>query len=134
MIKASELRIGNFVIWNSDDHTEHAKIAMIAREEVAFSCGDAGLINEIEGIPLTNEWLTKLAFRRKEKFEFYLELLAIEDSVVNGWVVCQFDQVDGKGHILQNLSIRYVHQLQNLFFALTGKELILQTNKNNIRT
>lgn len=50
-MKVSELRIGNWVKWNGEDHQENALIASICKEEVGFKCGDYGLIETIDGIP-----------------------------------------------------------------------------------
>lgn len=44
---------------------------------------------------------------------------------VEDWELCsvRLDVDDGENGLEIRLDIRYVHQLQNLYFALTGEEL-----------
>jgi hypothetical protein len=70
--------------------------------------------NECQPIPLTEEWLEKFGF---------------EYSDLNGdsglWKIPPF-QIYGKYNQFiydYRLDVNYVHQLQNLYFALTGQEL-----------
>ena len=74
----------------------------------------------IKPIPLTEDWLIKLGF-----FEKY-------GSCYNRWNIKLFTLIDSedddgnlKGEFIFNgtLEVKYVHQLQNLYFALTGAEL-----------
>ena len=80
-----------------------------------------------EGVPLTSEWLEKFGFR--DNYEC--------DDGVFGWILKGFIYInEGQiryefhGHMLLNreAEIKHVHQLQNLYFALTGKELNEKTN------
>ena len=81
----------------------------------------------IGGIPLTEEWLLKFGFERfrgmYKPFELpgnYNPSFQITDEKTNGnEIVYLTDCDDGR---IGN-PILYVHQLQNLYFALTGKEL-----------
>ena len=41
------------------------------------------------------------------------------------WVVALFDKIDGKGFVLHDRHIKYVHELQNLYYEFKGKELII---------
>jgi len=108
-MKASELRIGNYVI-------EKGKIKPIH----SVSNHNAKDYSKIEPIPLTEEWLVKFGFKKNEKNRFILmegdvDILFNED--LNGWTC------DGI-----NFSINmteYVHKLQNIYFALTGEELTI---------
>lgn len=123
-MKVKELRIGNWVLWNGPIEKEEALVAMIAREEVSFECGDSGLITELEPIPITGERLLKLGF------EFVFPPMGAIWSVYkrngisirdpyNKWEVvlgCQHC-----GH--RNIKVDYIHQIQNLYFALTGLEI-----------
>ena len=79
----------------------------------------------IEPIPLTEEWLLKFGFERFEN-EYYHSYKEVEICVQfypfsvglcrrNDWAF-----LDRYEHI------QYVHQLQNLYFALTGNELELK--------
>lgn len=115
-MKATELRIGNYV-W--DDYSGEMIVSEIDSKgwvslrknlnlpEGAFKAGT------IESIPLTEEWLLKFGF----------------ESLLNGAGYVKKGTEIGYNHngfyiITSGLKIEYVHQLQNLYFALTGTELI----------
>jgi len=72
-------------------------------------------VKAIKPIPLTEEWLTKFGFKKDDGF-------FNKDGV---WLTPDFG-LDG---INPFKPIKYVHQLQNLFFAITGEELTLE-NEN----
>lgn len=80
---------------------------------------------EIEGIPLDSSWLERAGFdknRRKEIStidDIQIELITPGSSIDFIEVYLRWDYVR---HYLTN-KVQYVHQLQNLYFALTGKEL-----------
>lgn len=108
-MKANELRLGNLVAYEPtiDDW-----------EEIIVKCGNI-IQCEISPdsfipIPLTEEWLLKFGFE-KVGFQFIkdgIELFPIRDLYYRGNFPIKSD-------------IKYVHQLQNLYFALVGKELKL---------
>ena len=119
MINANELRIGNYLIAQEPEHNGKA-----------FAI-DAGDILEIRKgtntykyatIPLTPEILEKCGFRWYDN-EWY----EIKDKVhlsvsVEGAGYIYF----GKGEYLFKSNIKHLHQLQNLYFALTNNELNIQ--------
>ena len=66
-------------------------------------------------IPLTEEWLLKFGFEWKIQHQgFHNGAFKIEEEYKKGY---RFYIGNEK------ISIQYVHQLQNLYHALTGKEL-----------
>jgi hypothetical protein len=126
MIQPQELRIGNYVKHNNewsyrDDNTD----AFQWNENDWYALGEGTLFLEnVEPIPLTEKWLLDFGFT-KSIAEYRLKIsndtytaIVIDnrfDSMINNdgqW--CFFDA-----------NIKYVHQLQNLYFALTNKELKL---------
>lgn len=123
-MKVSELRLGNLVNWGvnivpvKSIHTEsvlknEVRVYIELNEKLQNYCLD---ITEIEPIPLTKEWLLKFGF--KEHAISYYNLNDIIISYANtGLHEYRVRDV--------NVIIKYVHQLQNLYFALTGEELIL---------
>ena len=123
-MNANELRINNWVGWNGPSHYENALVSAISKDEIFFKCGDSGLINEIEPIPLTEEWLLKFGFEKIiGKIDIY------EKDRLRIWLgsrgrsLCYLIEEDTtSAHYIPN-SIEYVHQIQNLYFALFGKEL-----------
>jgi hypothetical protein len=114
-MKATELRIGNLVY---DNLGGTLKIKGISLESD---------LSHIKPIPLTEEWLLKFGFI-KENFHYVIDKDKYHTfSILIGIISFPFIKSNDKV-ISENFSfygIKYVHQLQNLYFALTGKELIL---------
>jgi hypothetical protein len=109
-LKANELRIGN---WHWGDGNP---IQITAKDILDLS--DDPQDDFYQPIPLTEEWLLKFGFEKNKNNRFVLltgdvDILFTED--LDGWVC------DGINFSVNCLS--YVHQLQNLYFALTGEEL-----------
>jgi hypothetical protein len=110
-MKAKELRIGNWVNNGEQlDYVIDTSSMMDLMNEAQVNEGLTGL----KPIPLTEEWLLKFGF---------------EYSDLNGdsglWKIPPF-QIYGKYNQFiydYRLDVNYVHQLQNLYFALTGEEL-----------
>ena len=121
-MKASELRIGNY--YNQFENTEKVSWSTLKTLEESTTeqlwC---------KPIPLTDEWLLKFGFEKDG------------DSFIygNGWLIVDFPTVHYSFDIWtfnENYpttsdwteipsNIEYVHQLQNLYFALTNEELKL---------
>jgi len=115
-MKANELRIGNkFILPNGE-------IGTISYHEIRLMSISLDPIN-YKPIPLTEEWLLRFCFK-KVRYEKYahekLDKLKAYPHVIK----------DGYGFYIQGAytlpNIKYVHQLQNLYFALTGEELKIQ--------
>jgi hypothetical protein len=107
MIK--ELRIGNYV-------KIHGKPTQMELSDFNFD----PLF--IKPIPLTEEWLLKFGFDKNENGLFKLfnesEVPILLNEDLNGWTC------DGINFSINGT--QYVHQLQNLYFALTGEELTIK--------
>lgn len=115
-MKASELRIGNLV----QDKTGNVKT--ISGDTIAEIDGfDDRLL--IEPIQLTEEWLLKFGFNERliDKKHNVLQYFINSFEVVNIRNIFYF-------HYPNTISVESVHQLQNLYFALTGKELEYDQN------
>ena len=101
MIKASELRIGNLVSKNGEwFETDFITINMA---------------HNYEPIQLTTEILVRCGFEDDKKE--MIRRLRGNDFVLDGY------SNDYNGFYLGRID--YLHQLQNLYFALTGEELIV---------
>lgn len=129
-MKANELRVGNLISHNKTtqevisiftyiDNTPTLMCAPFERETE---------ITEFEPIPLTEEWLGKFGFvlqtddsdepdnlcktfwsiPTKDYFNF--------DSEFNSFIHCG----------MELCRVDFIHQLQNLYFALTGEELTIK--------
>lgn len=116
MIDKKDLRIGNWV----DIFTD---LNMAGKKSVrtgAIRDGAELDKKEFEGIPLTPEILEKCGFIKSETNEFYVNnALWLEATPLVTPIYC--DGTGFKRYIGRH--IKYVHQLQNLYYALTGEEL-----------
>lgn len=132
-MKANELRIGNWVFdkLNKVSQIEHiSKDGEIKYSTILYEYDGASYIDidTAKPIPLTEEWLLKFGFEiNPEKI--------IDDKETNEYRCNDFTMVIQNGkfyatnggiELISELSIEYVHQLQNLCFALTGEELIMK--------
>ena len=77
------------------------------------------------GIKLTDEWLIKFGFMKDDNGIYwidleveYLELIPTKKDWLPRYV-----QIVGLESGVKLRIIKFVHQLQNLFFVITGKEL-----------
>jgi len=109
-MKAEELRINN---WVKDENGPY-QIKGEHLDEDNFPT-----IQTWE-IPLTEEWLLKFGFENWDKNKWVDSNSVLTISKNDDNFLCLINQRD--------VDILYVHQLQNLYFALTGKELTLKDN------
>jgi hypothetical protein len=120
MIKANELRIGNYILINGSI----VRIGYGVIQDVYQK--NKGIRNQYlntlthEPIPLTPEILEKAGFKFYEKSEMYekddfMDLHILYDNA--GYCIKDYELNIWSPNIL------YLHQLQNLYFALTGEEL-----------
>jgi len=117
-MKAQELRLGNII---SRMHDINEPVIEIV-DMFTIDWINRNPNNETyKPIPLTEEWLLKFGFEKKgkriSKGWFYLW-----DE--NGIVV--FALAEMQDYTGCYLKIKYVHQLQNLYYALTGEELCIK--------
>lgn len=102
-MKATELRIGNW---------------FIQYDEPEQFDGDFYHLSDIKFIPLTEEWLLKLGFKEvSDRIYVKNYHYGYEFGITNYFVI-----KNGK-HFIRYKHIKYIHQLQNLYFALTNEEL-----------
>jgi len=136
-MKANDLRIGNLVL-ALIGKTEYTKevVKTIFSYGINSNYGDAKyLYDEIKPIPLTEEWLLKFGFF-VENYDYSIPIsecctvwlkLIPQDEECTVYSVCA-TQID-EDELDQNAflsDISYVHQLQNLYYALTNQELTIQ--------
>jgi hypothetical protein len=132
-MKASELRIWNLVNYE----TERESVTMeITYEYIRLIHNGA---NKFKPIPLTEEWLLKLGFKNdgtKEDNEFYSkEILGDNKSTykifirindgISDCLISEKISYSESEHVIVPKFVKHVHQLQNLYFALTNEELTL---------
>jgi hypothetical protein len=120
-MKANELRTGNWylstkfqvpVICGVDDFYE---IYTRADGSAEYTVDDI-----FQPLPLTEEWLLK--------FKWY-KIMSLDKRFV--FADIEYYSISADGSLYFNdaytcTDIKYVHQLQNLYFALTGEELTIK--------
>ena len=116
----TELRIGNWV------KTIEGEIQIQNGWEI-----DEG--NETHPIPLTEEWLERFKFNQFDDSDFFIPLGSDKSLIlmnVRGYWYPRIQQEAEMSHqYIQEVNLNYikhVHQLQNLYFALTGEELTIK--------
>lgn len=128
-MKATELRIGNWVYTcrpNSGMLAQVQGITIFEEIEFCHSQFIEGFkmpMKHIMGTPITEEWL--LSFGFEKKIETTHSLGYAKDYPVYSLSGFTYNGIQAawwyKG--LLEKQPEYVHQLQNLYFALTGQEL-----------
>lgn len=110
-MKSNELRIWNWLSWDGD----YAQWNLYNFKDLEFT--DSYI--EAEPIPITEEWLFKFGFEKSE----YLE--NIYKYKIYNVSLDKFGDLHFYFFGIHDCSrkIKYVHELQNLYFSLTGQEL-----------
>jgi len=140
-MKASELRTGNLIYFLDDRKLSIKKICTIGQipdaetmkvkaDRYFIGFLDSGFWMDFKDgkfkpIPLTNEWIKNFGFTESEAigvfFSGKIDLERISSD--QGYGVSIHEEPIG-------LEINYVHQLQNLYYSLTGEELTLNNEDN----
>lgn len=131
-MEAKELRKGNIVQNDVLDIFKKGFINIEARHifEIAVKESAQGYDNYVDffkPIPLTEEWLFKFGFQKDLNWKisldnfYFLELMRIGEEYS-----AFHEKKPSEEYAHKLVRVKYVHQLQNLYFALTGEELQLQ--------
>jgi hypothetical protein len=115
MIQANELRIGN---WVRSNLTERE--FQITAEDIVYINIDPSVVSPI---PLTEERLLEFGFKDNSIMIDTIDKTLNISAIVGKDFYLYLDDVFGSAYDLN--CIQSVHQLQNLYHALTGQELIL---------
>ena len=119
-MKPTELRIGNLVCYNG----KVVKVEQITKHKIGYHTEpnetrmNYARLCEIEPIPITEELLLKNGF---EQCDYMFKTLFFEMyEVENGWHL----HIDNdKFETAIALTIKYLHQMQNAYHLVAGKEL-----------
>jgi hypothetical protein len=140
-MKAKHLRIGNLVFGKYEDNNEVERSVLcrvLALDETGemlqykiwvetFGSSNQEYFDGFEPIPLTEEWLLKFGFEKSNDLDSFYHL-----RLINDWTKLFYDPKHGvcelsvSNHGAMIRKLKSVHQLQNLYFALTGEELIIK--------
>lgn len=138
---SNELRIGNLVypieLWDGEPYSVTAENLSESIYESVDVNHEKRLVHILNGqiapIPLTEEWLLTLGFEKIERENYksrkwYLRediphaiRFNLQKATIGGQQVMSAHKNDA---CVQH--IQYVHQLQNLYFALSGEEITVQ--------
>jgi hypothetical protein len=143
-MKANELRIGNYVNYHSNGILDKV-LGTVAVQITCVGVGDKFTLpqlwikgngvdaslhdfDSVEPIPLTKELLLKCGFIQDDRTEGYEKngvTLASNRTVTHDedgkLYLVNYDESFGNFPI--SIPTKHIHQLQNLYFALTGEEL-----------
>jgi hypothetical protein len=114
ILKVNELRIGNYLNYTVNGDKLHlGKVTLLNSTDGVGTIDYHYPISFAQPIPLTEQWL--------ESFGFVNKILKAEHNDI----IWYDDHIGIKGMlgIIKPKEIKHVHQLQNLYFAITGKEL-----------
>lgn len=141
MIKAQELRIGNQVYLPTIE-----KNITVDYHHIRYATINPN--NEYEPIPLTPEILERFGFDRNMggwllEGDINQKSFRSDDESKYGWSLEMTDVDDNDVHFRIGYSkilikdaparhIKYLHQLQNLYHALTGEELGIKENNKEV--
>lgn len=135
MIKANELRIGNYLFMPFT--SENVKVTGLALKEektqVMYIQSNFGisqyfaLPEQYSPIELTEEWLLKAGFTAFKTNPYWYRI-GFNGKTLNVSINGAVEIENFNRDFIQFSDIcDHVHQLQNLYFALTGSELVFST-------
>jgi len=139
-MKASELRLGNyheyFVEDKVDERQEYWAVGQIDWQDIKIiSDRDERFANHpppnppkeyYRAIPLTEEWLLKFGFEKDEYNNdrpYYYTFKGFRLNCNLGFLTLYNSNELAD---FRPIELKYIHQLQNMFFALCGEELELK--------
>lgn len=144
MIQASDLRLGNLI------YDTEGKVNTVDLTALKYISDYAG-IHQARPIPLTEEWLLKLGFEKGNRsgylvddpsdisFNYEINGLPfyggldfnIKHSVA--YFESHLSGSDGDREESITRNVGYVHELQNLYYSLTGNELKVTVNEIELK-
>jgi hypothetical protein len=138
-MKANELRIGNWVQFRHTETPVLITLADFVREYKEEH------LEDYEPILLTEEWLERFGFVHNDKYcRFDSKMWNVrnrpegKEISMNVWRATGSADGEFWGVTIREeltfddvtpVAIQHVHQIQNLYFALTGKELTFDNQK-----
>lgn len=144
-MKPSDLRLGNYVNFKNREDIDYCEVTDLSASggiyilrNFKYGEGDDQLeaIEDITGIPLTEAWLERLGLIKKYLENPFQDGGYELDEKGNRWYSWVDDgafnlevQSDGQiwFEIYSNYAhLKYVHQLQNLYYAVREKELVIK--------
>ena len=142
-MEVEELRIGNLV--TTVEGTKHFEKELEVEFLTNNNCYDLDApldsingyeLNKVIPILITEEWLVRFGFKRLDKGDVSAQFYIGENPLTHDWLfdlkwIKDYEKIPPyplKGFPFYRnglFEVKHVHQLQNLYFALTGEELVL---------
>lgn len=141
MKNTNELRRKNLVYRAESGDETVIEIIAISEDEVNFNI----YVGELKGIPISQEWLYELGFTKKSLHKNKLDLMGDPSGDMDGAIKYENNKnasiyfLEGKlyyeidfytddyGLHITTKEFAFVHQLQNLHYALHDEELKLKS-------
>lgn len=129
MINATDLRVGNWVRFIRNDSIERIDALNAYGNILLKGNGIYNSEEDIDGIPLIEQVLVKCGFRKTLGIDatYYLDNIG---WVNTGGIILRVQFRDEKNRRCTDWNgydhIKYLHQLQNLYYILTNTELKYQ--------
>jgi hypothetical protein len=132
-MKASELRIGNFLLFVNklqEVSSIHSDNTIRLRKTKNDNCHGCYCVNTITIFPIriTEEWLLKFGFYYQSSDKNYVikNKYGYCNSIkkIDGDWCYNNDYSDASCYFVREL--RYIHELQNLYYALNEEELTIK--------
>jgi hypothetical protein len=117
-LKNNDLRIGNWVM--VDPHNFPQQVCDVMCDSVNTENVQGAHYGLIDAVQLTEEWLLKFGFSIN-RIVFWKKSLSLVYFKGLFYIMPNINRITQKG-----IQIKYVHQLQNLYWALCGEELIIK--------
>jgi len=117
-MKAIELKHGNYTMQDG----KIGRFDVTGEYEYTITDDHEMLITNLKPIPLTEEWLETFGFTLQEEIDAYMSPDEVNILHIDGYRQEVMRETE------YSIPLKYVHQLQNLYFALTEEEL--KPNKN----
>jgi hypothetical protein len=125
MIKVNELRIGNYVQYENK-HSDRCttKVSYSDFRNLTYEVN----FKDFYTVELTEEWLLKAGFKLSMA-NFNWNAAIGENEIGDFKLALRYCERIGWFFQSKCTIIKYVHQLQNLFFCITGEELVFSSTE-----
>lgn len=140
-MKANELKINNLIDVINRSNEVHLPTGIVLKiiavglfeaqcipNEILITEADSSVIMDIplrdlSPIPITSEWLERLGFEETYNSQFRIKFDHPCNYIGFDFSKNEDKSMEGFRYYGHYIKIKYIHTLQNIYFALTGKEL-----------
>lgn len=133
-MRETHFRVGNYVS-GRDGHLNRITLVrdgnVLAKTVKELKVRNSMGMSEIKPIRMSEEWLNGFGFDKYGRIRTDESLIEVMSDSDGMWTVALYGQRrDNLTHAFL-VQIEYVHQLQNLYFCLRGKDLQLNSETDN---